>query len=121
MMQRAVALRTHNAPRIKKHSDCFDRVHGRRPRRRSGEESAPLQPQKPARRPGKPGAMQLTKAETGPRDHADAAHTATGTQVCVGATRVGALLTRLRLHLTTSRFLAAHRHDMVWEAGCEYA
>jgi hypothetical protein len=35
-----------------------------------------------------------------------------------GATRVGALLGRLRLHLQTDRFLAAHRGDAVWEAGC---
>lgn len=35
-----------------------------------------------------------------------------------GATRVGALLGRLRLHLQTERFLAAHRGDALWEAGC---
>jgi hypothetical protein len=35
-----------------------------------------------------------------------------------GATRVGALLGRLRLHLQTDRFLAAHRGDAMWEAGC---
>jgi hypothetical protein len=35
-----------------------------------------------------------------------------------GATRVGALLGRVRLHLQTDRFLAVHRGDAVWEAGC---
>ena len=35
-----------------------------------------------------------------------------------GAVRVGALLARLRLHLQTDRFLAVHRGDAVWEAGC---
>ncbi len=38
-----------------------------------------------------------------------------------GATRVGNLLDRLRLHLATDRFLARHRRDLVWEAGCDYA
>ena len=38
-----------------------------------------------------------------------------------GATRVGKLLDRLRLHLATDRFLARHRRDLVWEAGCDYA
>lgn len=35
-----------------------------------------------------------------------------------GAVRVGALLGRLRLHLQTERFLAVHRCDAMWEAGC---
>ena len=35
-----------------------------------------------------------------------------------GAVRVGALLGRLRLHLQTDRFLAAHRGDAGGEAGC---
>ncbi|PYU35003.1 MAG: hypothetical protein DMG31_04865 [Acidobacteria bacterium] len=35
-----------------------------------------------------------------------------------GAVRVGALLGRVRLHLQTERFLAAHRGDALWEAGC---
>lgn len=35
-----------------------------------------------------------------------------------GAVRVGALLGRLRLHLQTDRFLAVHRGDAAWEAGC---
>jgi hypothetical protein len=35
-----------------------------------------------------------------------------------GAVRVGALLGRLRLHLQTERFLAVHRNDALWEAGC---
>jgi hypothetical protein len=35
-----------------------------------------------------------------------------------GATRVGALLGRLRLHLQTNRFLARHLGDALWEAGC---
>jgi hypothetical protein len=35
-----------------------------------------------------------------------------------GATRVGALLGRVRLHLQTNRFLARHLGDALWEAGC---
>jgi hypothetical protein len=35
-----------------------------------------------------------------------------------GAVRVGALLGRVRLHLQTDRFLAVHRGDAVWGAGC---
>jgi len=35
-----------------------------------------------------------------------------------GATRAGALLGRLRLHLQTERFLAVRRDDAIWEAGC---
>jgi hypothetical protein len=38
-----------------------------------------------------------------------------------GATRVGVLLERLRLHLGTQRFLAARRGDRLWEASCDYA
>src|SRR4029077_20668928 len=34
------------------------------------------------------------------------------------AVRVGALLGRVRLHLQTDRFLAVHREDAVWGAGC---
>jgi len=35
-----------------------------------------------------------------------------------GATRAGALLGRLRLHLQTERFLAVRRDDAIWEAAC---
>ena len=35
-----------------------------------------------------------------------------------GATRVGALLGRMRLHLQTNRFVAGHLGDALWEAGC---
>lgn len=35
-----------------------------------------------------------------------------------GATRAGALLGRVRLHLQTERFLAVRRDDAIWEAGC---
>ena len=35
-----------------------------------------------------------------------------------GATRAGALLGRLRLHLQTERFLAVRRDDAMWEADC---
>lgn len=35
-----------------------------------------------------------------------------------GAVRVGALLGRVRLHLQTDRFLAVHRDDAAWAAGC---
>lgn len=38
-----------------------------------------------------------------------------------GATRVGALIGRVRLHVTTDRFLAARRGDRLWEAACDYA
>src|SRR3990172_8966370 len=37
-----------------------------------------------------------------------------------GATCVGVLLERLRLHLGTQRFLAARRGDRIWEAGWDY-
>ncbi len=40
---------------------------------------------------------------------------------CFGATRVGPLLARLRLHLATDRFLARRRGDAVWEAACDYS
>jgi hypothetical protein len=35
-----------------------------------------------------------------------------------GATRVGALLRRVRLHLQTHRFLARHLGDAIWEEAC---
>jgi hypothetical protein len=38
-----------------------------------------------------------------------------------GATCVGVLLERVRLHLGTQRFLAARRGDRLWEASCDYA
>lgn len=38
-----------------------------------------------------------------------------------GATRVGALIERVRLHVTTDRFLAGRRGDKMWEAACDYA
>ena len=38
-----------------------------------------------------------------------------------GATSVGVLLDRMRLHLGTQRFLAARRGDRIWEASCDYA
>jgi len=38
-----------------------------------------------------------------------------------GATRVGMLLERMRLHLSTQRFLAARRGDRIWEVSCDYA
>ena len=38
-----------------------------------------------------------------------------------GATSVGVLLERMRLHLGTQRFLAARRGDRIWEASCDYA
>jgi len=38
-----------------------------------------------------------------------------------GATCVGVLLERMRLHLGTQRFLAARRGDRMWEASCDYA
>ncbi len=38
-----------------------------------------------------------------------------------GATCVGVLLERMRLHLNTQRFLAARRGDHLWEASCDYA
>jgi hypothetical protein len=38
-----------------------------------------------------------------------------------GATRVGSLIERVRLHVTTDRFLAQRRGDAIWEAACDYA
>jgi hypothetical protein len=38
-----------------------------------------------------------------------------------GATRVGPMLERVRLHVTTDRFLAGRRGDKIWEAACDYA
>jgi hypothetical protein len=38
-----------------------------------------------------------------------------------GAIRVRTMLDRLRLHLSTERFLAERRRDAVWQAGCETA
>jgi hypothetical protein len=35
-----------------------------------------------------------------------------------GAYRVGAFLSRLRLHLQTERFLAVQRGDRIWDQGC---
>jgi hypothetical protein len=46
------------------------------------------------------------------------------TDECVcsfGATRVGAMIERVRLHVTTDRFLAWRRGDKMWEAACDYA
>ena len=40
------------------------------------------------------------------------------TRCAFGATRAGALLGRLRLHLQTERFLAVRRDDAMWEAAC---
>jgi len=44
-----------------------------------------------------------------------------GMTISFGATRVGALIGRVRLHVTTQRFLAARRGDNIWEASCDYA
>ena len=38
-----------------------------------------------------------------------------------GATRVGPMIERVRLHVTTDRFLAGRRGDKMWEAACDYA
>src|ERR1700733_8061718 len=38
-----------------------------------------------------------------------------------GATRVGPMIERIRLHVTTDRFLAGRRGDKMWEAACDYA
>lgn len=38
-----------------------------------------------------------------------------------GARRVGTMFDRLRLHLSTDRFLAGVRRDPVWEAACDDA
>ena len=46
------------------------------------------------------------------------------TDECVcsfGATRVGPMIERVRLHVTTDRFLAGKRGDKMWEAACDYA
>jgi hypothetical protein len=44
-----------------------------------------------------------------------------GVACSFGATRVGVLLERVRLHLGTQRFLAARRGDRIWEVSCDYA
>lgn len=45
-----------------------------------------------------------------------------GECVCsFGATRVGSMIQRVRLHVTTDRFLAGRRGDKMWEAACDYA
>lgn len=38
-----------------------------------------------------------------------------------GAVRVGPMIERVRLHVTTDRFLAGRRGDKIWEAACDYA
>jgi len=38
-----------------------------------------------------------------------------------GAIRVRTMFDRLRLHLSTERFLAERRRDAIWQAGCETA
>ena len=59
--------------------------------------------------PAASGLAEKVAAETLPREP---------TRCVFGATRVGALLGRVRLHLQTGRFLARHRRDVLWEAGC---
>jgi hypothetical protein len=44
-----------------------------------------------------------------------------GVACLFGATCVGVLLERIRLHLATQRFLAERRGDRIWEASCDYA
>lgn len=44
-----------------------------------------------------------------------------GVSCWFGATCVGVLLERMRLHLSTQRFLAERRGDRIWEASCDYA
>jgi hypothetical protein len=44
-----------------------------------------------------------------------------GVACLFGATCVGVLLERMRLHLATQRFLAERRGDRIWEASCDYA
>ena len=44
-----------------------------------------------------------------------------GVACSFGATCVGVLLQRMRLHLSTQRFLAERRGDRIWEASCDYA
>ena len=75
--------------------------------------------------PGKQGRGRLRR-HISPRSPVAPAEAASTTEVALrepvrwgfGAVRVGALLARLRLHLQTDRFLAVHRGDAVWEAGC---
>jgi hypothetical protein len=56
-----------------------------------------------------------------PRDHERAAVDGGEAHGAFGATRVGTLLDRLRLHLRTDRFLAERRRDDEWESACEDA
>ena len=53
---------------------------------------------------------------------AEISSSAVGECVCsFGATRVGALIERVRLHVATDRFLAQHRGDAMWAAACASA
>ena len=70
-------------------------------------------------RPGAtPDARQIAAATEAPNSSATEAAVCEPQRCGFGAVRVGALLGRLRLHLQTDRFLAAHRDDDVWEEGC---
>ena len=56
-----------------------------------------------------------------PRDYERAAVEGGAVHGAFGATRVGTLLDRLRLHLRTDRFLAERRRDAEWESACDSA
>jgi hypothetical protein len=68
------------------------------------------------------GAPHRPAESDGPAGNASAsARPTAGTHVSLGATRVGAMLARLGMHLGTARFLAELREDALWVAGCEDA
>lgn len=90
------------------------RVSGRVPRHhrpaRTGRRLRPLR-RRPLRRTGAHAPPALGAPGAQPPRAADL-------RLHFGATRAGALLGRLRLHLTTERFLAERRGDAVWDAAC---
>ena len=107
-------------PRNKQQAQCgVDR--SRRARRLR---AATSRPRLPVRRAG-PDAASDPGGGAGAASQANAA-TRAAAQVpekppmrcAFGATRAGALLGRLRLHLQTERFLAVRRDDAMWEAAC---
>lgn len=62
------------------------------------------------------------RVRPGARAGHDRTRMATDQCVCsFGATRVGPMIERVRLHVTTDRFLAGRRGDKMWEAACDYA
>jgi hypothetical protein len=97
-------------PRNKQQAQCgVDR--GRRARRLR---AAPPRRAQPVHGPGR-GTTAASQAAT---EAAAQVPEKPPMRCAFGATRAGALLGRLRLHLQTERFLAVRRDDAMWEAAC---